>query len=209
MNLLFLSDIYHKLKHRFSRHTDEAVFKTEHFLSITAEDSSLIATVGLLPKLYLTGDSIADLPFQIIKVLNNLPLADESAKSVGAMAIREMKMIPDEVCVVGLALLGLRISIEVGDCHGIGVQSPQRNVFLFQGAVCGLFTCIYAHDYYLRCYAVKALANSHHGSRLTYDNRSTPNLFNLSLVFIWSLKLQNRSKPKIKEKNEVNTLKVL
>ena len=56
-----------------------------------------------------------------------------------------MKMIPDEVGVIGLALLGLRISIEVSDSHGIGIQSLQRNVFLFQWAVCGLLTCVSAH----------------------------------------------------------------
>ena len=67
------------------------------------------------------------------------------------MAVRIMKMISDEVSVVGLALLGLCIGVEVSDGHDVGVQSPQRNVFLFQGAVCGLFTCVSAHDYYL-CY---------------------------------------------------------
>ena len=51
------------------------------------------------------------------------------------MAVREMKMIPDEVGVVGLALLSLRVRIEVCEGHGVGVQLPQRNVFLFQGAV--------------------------------------------------------------------------
>jgi len=61
------------------------------------------------------------------------------------MAVREMKMIPDEVGMVGLALLGLRIGIEVCNGHSVGIQSPQRNVFLFQGAVCSLFTCISAH----------------------------------------------------------------
>lgn len=150
MNLLFFSDIYHKLKHRFSRHTDEAVFKTEHFLGISCENSFLIATVGLLPKLHLTGDSIADFPFQIIKVLNNLPLADEPAKPVGAMVIREMKMIPDEVGGIGLVLLGLCIGIEVGDGYCIGVQSPLRNGFLFQQDVCSLFALVSAHGYYLR-----------------------------------------------------------
>ena len=69
------------------------------------------------------------------------------------MAVREMKMIPDEVCVVGLALLGLRIGIEVRDGHGVGVQSPQRNVFLFQGAVCGLFALISAHTVHLTLWA--------------------------------------------------------
>ena len=56
------------------------------------------------------------------------------------MTVREMKMIPDEVGVVGLALLGLRIGVEVCDGHGVGIQSPQRNVFFFRGlyAVCTL-----------------------------------------------------------------------
>lgn len=123
------------------------------------------------------------------------------------MAVRIMKMIPDEVGAVGLALLGLRIGIEVSNGHDIGIKSPQRNVFLFQVTICDLFTCISAHDYYLRCYVVKVLSCSPHGSYLTYNNRSTPKRFGLSLVFIWSLKLQNRRKPKIK-KSEVNTLKV-
>lgn len=61
------------------------------------------------------------------------------------MAVREMKMIPDEVGMVRLALIGLCISIEVGDGHGVGIKSPQRNVFLFQWIVSGLFTLISAH----------------------------------------------------------------
>ena len=48
------------------------------------------------------------------------------------MAVREMKMIPNEVGVVGLAFLNLSIYIEVCDGHGFSVQLPQRNVFLFQ-----------------------------------------------------------------------------
>ena len=55
------------------------------------------------------------------------------------MAVREMKMIPDEVGGIGLALLGLRIGIEVRDSHGVGVQSPQRNVFLFQAGFVIIF----------------------------------------------------------------------
>lgn len=145
-----LSNINHTLKHRFSRHIDEAVFQTEHFLSITTEDSILIATVGLLPKLYLTGDSITDFQFHIIDVLYDLPLVDEPAKPVRTVAVREMKMISDKVGGVCLAFLGLHNSIEVSNGHGVGIQSPQRNVFLFQGAVCGLFTLISAHGYYLR-----------------------------------------------------------
>ncbi len=70
----------------------QSSFQTEHFLGITVEDSFLIATIGLLPKLYLTGDSFIDLPFHIIKVLNNLAFIDEPAKPVGAMAVREMKL---------------------------------------------------------------------------------------------------------------------
>ena len=113
MNLLFLSDINHTLKHRFSRHIDEAVFQTEHLLGITAENSLLIATISLLPKLYLAGDSIADFQFHIVEVLHDPALIDEPAKPVRAMAVREMKMIPDEVGMVRLALIGLCIGIEV------------------------------------------------------------------------------------------------
>lgn len=47
------------------------------------------------------------------------------------MAVREMKMIPDEIDVVSLALLGLRIGVEVGDGNSVSVKLPQRNVFLF------------------------------------------------------------------------------
>ena len=113
------------------------------------EDSLLIATVGLLPKRHLTEDSVTDFPFHIIKILHDPTLIDEPAKSVGAMTVREMKMIPDEVGVVGLALLDLSIGVEVGDGHGVGVQSPQRNVFLFQWAVCGLLALVSAHTVHL------------------------------------------------------------
>lgn len=65
------------------------------------------------------------------------------------MAVREMKMIPDEVGAVGLALLDLCIDIEFGDGHCVGVHSPQRNVFLFQGAVCGLLTIVSSHSSHL------------------------------------------------------------
>ena len=149
-----LSNINHTLKHSFSRHIDEAVLQSEHSLGITAEDSFLIATVGLLPKLYLTGDSIADFPFHIIEVLHDPAFVDEPAKSVGAMTVREMKMIPDEVGVVGLAILDLSIGVEVGNGHGVGVQSPQRNVFLFQGAVCSLFALVSAHTVHLTLWAL-------------------------------------------------------
>lgn len=65
------------------------------------------------------------------------------------MAVREMKMIPDEVGVVGLALLGLRIGVEVGDGNSVSVKLPQRNVFLFQWAVCGMFALVSAHNSHL------------------------------------------------------------
>lgn len=42
-----------------------------------------------------------------------------------------MKMIPDEVGVVCLALDSERISVEMSDGYSVGVQSPQRNVFFF------------------------------------------------------------------------------
>lgn len=97
----------------------------------------MITAICLLPKLHLTGDSFIDFPFQIIEVLHDPPLIDELAKPVRAFAVRIMKMIPDEIGVVGFALLVLRIGIEMGDGQGVGVQLPQRNVF-FQGAVCGV-----------------------------------------------------------------------
>ena len=81
-------------------------------------------------------------------------------------------MIPDEVGGIGLVLLGLCIGIEVGDGNSVSVKLPQRNVFLFQWAVCSLFALVSAHGYYR--YAVKVLNSSHHGSHLTYNNRSTP-----------------------------------
>ena len=65
------------------------------------------------------------------------------------MAVGEMKMIPDEIGVVCLALLGLCIWIEVGDGHGVGVQLPQWNVFLFQWIVSGLFALVSAHTVHL------------------------------------------------------------
>lgn len=70
------------------------------------------------------------------------------------MAVREMKMIPDEVGVVGLALLGLRIGVEVGDGNSVSVKLPQRNVFLFQWAVCGMFAFISAHTVHLTLWAL-------------------------------------------------------
>ena len=54
-------------------------------------------------------------------------------------------MKPDKVGGVGLAFLDLRIGIEVGDGHGIGVQSPPRNVFLYQDVVYGLNAFVSAH----------------------------------------------------------------
>lgn len=144
-----LSNINHTLKHRFSRHTDKAVFQSDHLFSITAEDSFLITTICLLPKLHLTGDSITDFLLYIVKILHDLTLFDEPAKPVGTMAVREMKMIPNEVGVVGLAFLNLSIYIEVCDGHGFSVQLPQRNVFLFQWIIGGLFTFVSAHTVHL------------------------------------------------------------
>ena len=69
---------------------------------------------------------------------------------------------------------GERIIIEVSDSHSVGVQAPQRNVFLFQWIVGGLFAFISAHVYYLHCYAVKVLSSSHLSSQMTNNNRSTP-----------------------------------
>ena len=149
-----ISNINHTLKHRFSRHIDEAVLQTEFFLSITAEDGFQIATIGLLPESHLTEDSFADFQLHIIKILHDPALIDEPAKPVGTMAVREMKMIPDEVGMVRLALLSLCIGIEVGDGQCIGVQSPQRNVFLFQWAVCGLLALVSAHTVHLTLWAL-------------------------------------------------------
>ena len=133
---------------------DEAVLQTEHLFRITAVDSFLIAAVSLFPKHYLTGNSVTDFPFHIIKVLQDFPLVDEPTKPVGTMAVREMKMIPDKVGVVGLALLGLRIGVEVGDGYDVDVKSPQRNIFLFQWVVCGLFTLVSAHTVHLTLWAL-------------------------------------------------------
>ncbi len=125
---------------------DESVLQSEHFLSITAEDSLLIATVSPLPKLHLTGDSFVDFMFHIIEILLYLSLIDEPAKPVRVLAVREMKIILDEVGVINLALYDERIGVEVRDGHGVDIQSPQRNVFLFQWIVCGLFVFVYTHN---------------------------------------------------------------
>ena len=95
------------------------------------------------------GDSITDFPFHIIKVLFYPAIVDEPVKPVGTMAIREMKMIPDEVGAVGLALLYLCIDVEVGDGNSVGVKLPHRNIFLFQWTVCGLFALVSAHNSHL------------------------------------------------------------
>ena len=42
-----------------------------------------------------------------------------------------MKMIPYEVSVVDLSLFGQRIGVEMRDGQSVGIQFPQRNVFLF------------------------------------------------------------------------------
>lgn len=125
------SNINHTLEHRFSCHIYEAVLQTEHLFGVATEDSFLIATVGLLPKLHLTGDSFSDFQFHIIEILNDPALIDEPAKPVRVLTVGVVEMIPDEVGMVGLALLGHRIGIEVCDGHSIGVKSPDRNIFLF------------------------------------------------------------------------------
>ena len=70
------------------------------------------------------------------------------------MAVREMKMIPDEVGMVRLTLLSQRICIEVRDGHSVGVKLPQRNVFLFQWAVCGLLALVSAYTVHLTLWAL-------------------------------------------------------
>jgi len=84
----------------------------------------LIATISLFPKFHLAGDSFTDFQFQVIKVLNDSAVVDEPAESIRTLTIRIMKMIPDEVGMIGLALLDQCIGIEVCDGHGIGVKSP-------------------------------------------------------------------------------------
>lgn len=54
-------------------------------------------------------------------------------------------MIPDEVRVVGLAFLGQGVRIEVDNGHSVGVKSPDRNIFLFQGIVSHLYALVSAH----------------------------------------------------------------
>lgn len=110
------SNINHTLKHRFSRHIDEAVLQTEHLLGITAEDSFLIIAIGLLPTLHLTGDSFTDFQFEIIKILNNFALID---KPVWILTVRVVKVILDVIRVIGLAFLDKRNCIEVGNNHCI------------------------------------------------------------------------------------------
>ena len=78
------------------------------------------------------GDSFTNFQFHIIKVLNDLTLINEPAKSVRALAVGVVEMIPDEVGVIGLALLGECVGIEVGDGHSIGVKSPIRKVQFFK-----------------------------------------------------------------------------
>ena len=53
---------------------------------------------------------------------------DELVKPVGAMAAREMKVIPDEVGCVSLDLLSLCIGVEVSDGYGVGVHSPPLEI---------------------------------------------------------------------------------
>ncbi len=136
------SNINRTLKHRFSRHIDEAVLQTEHFLDITAYGSFQIATVGLFPKLHLASDNCIDSQFQIIKVLLDPALIDEPAKPVRILAVRIMKMIFDVVGVVGLAFFCQRIKIEVGKPlqYQCQVSAAERISF---SADCMLSVCSY------------------------------------------------------------------
>lgn len=147
------SDIHHTLKYNLSCHTNKAIFKTEHLLSITAEESFLIAIIVLYPTLHLTSDSLTDFQFHIIEILNDLAFIDESAKSVRILAVGIMEMISDEVSAVCLTLYGECIGVEVCDCYCVGVQLPQWNLFLFQRIVNGLFAFVSAHCDYLHSVA--------------------------------------------------------
>ena len=124
-----------------------------HLLGITAENGSLIATIGLLPKLHLTRDSFTDFQLHIIEVLNDPAVVDEPADPVRILAVRIVKMIPNEIGAVCLALNSERIRVDVSNGYGVGIQSPQRNVFLFQRIVNGLFAFVSAHYDYLHSVA--------------------------------------------------------
>lgn len=128
------SNINHTLKHRFSRHVYEAVFKSEHFLSIVCEESLLIAVVGLISKLHLTSNSFIDIQLHIIKILLDFSFIDEPAKPVRVLAIRIVKMISDEVGMVSVAFQREGIWCKVCDCYGVGIFSSQRNIF-FHGII--------------------------------------------------------------------------
>ena len=58
-----------------------------------------------------------------------------------------MKMIPDEVGMVGLALLGLRIGVEVGDGNRLVSSFHSGTYFFFSGlyAVCSLLYLLITH----------------------------------------------------------------
>lgn len=58
-------------------------------------------------------------------------------------------MIPDVVGVVGLAFLSERVGIEVGNCHGVGVKSPNWHILLFLRVICDLFALVSAHKFIL------------------------------------------------------------
>ena len=87
--------------------------------------------------------------FHIIKVLHDPAIIDEPAKPVRILAVRIVKMIPNEIGAVCLALNSERIRVDVSNGYGVGIQSPQRNVFLFQRIVNGLFAFVSAHYDYL------------------------------------------------------------
>lgn len=132
----FLSHIYHTFKDNFSRHTNKAVFKTYYLIVITFENSGLIFLIRLFPTLNLTINCFANFQFKIIEVFNNLTLIDEPAKSVRALAVRIMKMIPD---VVGVVVLYSSVSVSALKCVTVIVlvSSLQIDIFFF---FCGLYT---------------------------------------------------------------------
>ncbi len=51
-------------------------------------------------------------------------------KPVRVLAVGVVDMIPDEVGAVCFAFYTERIGVEMYNSHGVGVQAPQRNVFL-------------------------------------------------------------------------------
>lgn len=101
----------------------------------------------------MAGDSFTDFQFQVIKVLNDFTLVDELTKPGRVLAVRIMKMIPDEVGAVCLALNSESIKANVSNSYCVGIQSQRRNIFLFQRIVNGLFAFVSAHCDYLHSVA--------------------------------------------------------